>query len=162
MKDDMEQKGSQTSRETNTEQTKETVEQRTANSDRNKQIKQSTVVHDTHVLELHRTDQSDETGSIFLPRLTGTTARAFHELKPSTGSENQENKSNEGNGEQFHLPNIHVECSRSSRVALQRSITDLLDPEMEILNKIKRGSKKKKKKRKIKLVNNDSNTDNMF
>lgn len=95
--------------------------------------------HENHNLELHRIYQSNDNGLVFLPRLAGSSVRTCYNMKHASGNGIQDIKSIDTNGNQFHLPDIHVVCAaRTSRLALQRSITDLLDPEMEILNKVRK------------------------
>ena len=66
----------------------------------------------------------------FLPRLTAK----------MPGKCETENKNDfigvEDSERNFRLPEIHRAPSEFTRMALNRSITDLLDPEMEILNKV--------------------------
>lgn len=75
-------------------------------------------------MQIYRTDQPEDK-DVFFPRLTGSSSRT-----------SPDNKSQDGNGQQLRLPEIRIVPNNYSRLALNRSISDLLDPEMEILNKV--------------------------
>lgn len=75
-------------------------------------------------MQIYRTDQP-ESKEVFLPRLTGSSERA-----------SPDNKSQDEKCHQLRLPEIRIVPTNNSMLALNRSITDLLDPEMEILNKV--------------------------
>ena len=67
----------------------------------------------------------------FLPRL-----QKNGEKQPKDGDHKKDGSDVNGST-QVKLPEIHVMRSNIRHLALHRSITDLLDPEMEILNKVK-------------------------
>ncbi|WAR15395.1 hypothetical protein MAR_005500 [Mya arenaria] len=94
-------------------------------------------------MEIYRTDQS-ESKQIFLPRLVSSSVKIDNENKPDIAVKESDNR--------FRLPEISMVPNENTSMALNRSITDLLDPETEILNRIKHGSKKKKRRRKRKYV----------
>lgn len=74
-------------------------------------------------MQIYRTDLP-ENKEIFLPRLTGSSERASPD------------KCQDEKCQQLRLPEIRIVPTNYSMLALNRSITDLLDPEMEILNKV--------------------------
>ncbi|XP_045163929.1 uncharacterized protein LOC123528259 [Mercenaria mercenaria] len=117
-----------------------------AKSKRKPEVTSSTSQSEIENMQIYRTDQLEDK-DVFLPRLTSSSSRVSPDCK-----------SQDSNGEQqlLRLPEIRIVPSNYSRMALNRSITDLLDPEMEILNKIKHGPRKKKKKRHNKTVRKDS------
>ena len=72
-------------------------------------------------MEIYRTDQS-ESRQVFLPRLVGTRLKIEHEHKSDAVSKESDNRC--------------MVSNEYTSMALNRSITDLLDPETEILNRV--------------------------
>jgi hypothetical protein len=104
--------------------TSKTPRKHHAKSKRKPEIKSSSSQGEIENMQIYRTDQPEDK-DVFLPRLTGSSSRA-----------SPDNKSQDGSAQQLRLPEIRIVQNNYSRMALNRSITDLLDPEMEILNKV--------------------------